>query len=175
VGQVESEIKRADYGPGPETTAQTGEAIMKLHTALMAAGVTAVLSITGAFVLPAVASAHSATHTLEFSSYEMPGISFTKTRYGQQDTDRNAAGKTIGYDVMHFTNTSANNATVNIAGDFSGGLLYATFSERLSGKLGAVSHGKVTGGTGAFTGATGTIKVKFVATNVKQVTITYGS
>ncbi len=37
--------------------------------------------------MPAVASAHSAMHTLKFTSVEKKSIQFTKTSGGQQDTD----------------------------------------------------------------------------------------
>ena len=47
---------------------------------------------------------------------------------------------------------------VNIAVDTTGGFLYATFTLNL--KASALTNGKVTGGTGAFAGATGTIKAK---------------
>jgi hypothetical protein len=56
-----------------------------------------------------------------------------------------------------------------------GGFLYGTFT--ISLKTGAISNGKVTGGTGAFAGATGTIKAKSLnATQTKHaVTITYSA
>jgi hypothetical protein len=48
-------------------------------------------------VLPAVASAHSSTHTLKFTSVEKASITFAaNTTFGQQDTDINSTGKTIG-------------------------------------------------------------------------------
>ena len=61
------------------------------------------------------------------------------------------------------------NATV----DTTGGFLYGTVT--LNFKTGAVTDGKVTGGTGAFKGATGTIKAKNLnqAGTRTAVTITY--
>ena len=113
---------------------------------------------TGALVLPTVASASSATHTLKFISVEKASVGFTKTTGGQQDTDVNATGKTVGFDMLYFSATSATTANINVTGDFSGGFLYGTGTINM--KTGAFSNGKVTGGTGSFKGATGTIKAK---------------
>jgi hypothetical protein len=144
---------------------------MKLRTSLAAAGAAIALGTTGALVLPAVASAHSAATTLKFISVQKASVMFTKTSGGQQDTDVNAAGKTIGFDMLNFTAVSATTANVNITGDFSGGFLYGTGT--INFKTGAFSNGKVTGGTGAFAGATGTIKTKAISKTKTAVTITY--
>ena len=90
---------------------------------------------------------HSTTHTLKFTSVEKKSIGFTKTTGGQQDTDVNSKGKTIGFDMLYFTGTSATSAAVNITVDTKGGFLYCTGT--ISFKTGKVT-GKVTGGTGAF-------------------------
>ena len=144
---------------------------MRLRTSLAAAGAAVVLGTTGALVLPAVASANSATHTLKFIAVQKAMVSFTKTTQGSQETDVNAAGKTIGFDMIYLAITSPTAATANVTGDFSGGFLYGTASVNL--KTGAISNGKVTGGTGAFKGATGTIKVKTISSTKHAVTITY--
>ena len=144
---------------------------MKLRTSLPAAGVAAALG-TGALVLPAVASASSATHTLKFTAVTNKSIMFTKTSGGSQETDVNAAGKTIGFDVLYFAASSATTANINVTFDTTGGLLYGTANVT---KSGAVSNGKVTGGTGAFAGATGTIKAKSASKNHEAITITYST
>jgi hypothetical protein len=143
---------------------------MKLRTSLAAAGTAAVLGVTGALVLPAVASAHSASTTLKFISVQKASVGFTKATGGQQDTDVNAKGKTIGFDMLYYAAVSASTANVNITGDFSGGFLYGTGTVT---KSGAFSNGKVTGGTGSFSGATGTIKAKAISKTKTAVTITY--
>jgi hypothetical protein len=145
---------------------------MKIRTSIAAAGA-AVLLGTGALVLPVAASANSATHTLKFISVTKKSIMFTKTSGGQQDTDVNAAGKTVGFDMLYFTVASATTGNVNITGDFSGGFLYGTGT--INFKTNAFSNGKVTGGTGAFKGVTGTIKAKSLnkAGTRTAVTITY--
>jgi hypothetical protein len=144
---------------------------MKLRTSLAAAGAAVVLGTTGGFLLPAVASANSATHTLTFTSVQKGTVSFTTATQGIQDTDVNSTGKTVGFDMLFFMATSATTGAVNITFDTKGGFLYGTFTFNF--KTGVVTNGKVTGGTGAFKGATGTIKVKTISSTKHAVTITY--
>jgi hypothetical protein len=144
---------------------------MKVRTSMIAAGAAVVLGTTGALVLPAVASAHSASTTLKFVSVEKASVFFGKTALAQQDTDVNAKGKTIGFDELYVAVVSATTGNVNITGDISGGFLYGTGTINL--KTGAFTNGKVTGGTGAFKGATGTIKAKAISKTKTAVTITY--
>ena len=146
---------------------------MKVRTSIIAAGAAVVLGTTGALVLPAVASAHS-THTLKFTSVQKASITFAaNTTFGQQDTDINSTGKTIGFDMLYVKATSATRAAVNITGDFSGGFLYATGT--INPNTGAFSNGKVTGGTGSFKGATGTITAKPISNTKTAVTVTYST
>ncbi len=145
---------------------------MKIRRSITAADAAVVLSGTGALVLPAVASAHDASHTLKFISVTKKSIPFTKKSGGSQDTDVNAAGKTVGFDVLYFTATSATTGKINVTFDLSGGFLYGTGTITKSGTF---SNGKVTGGTGAFAGATGTIKAKSAGKNREAITITYSS
>ena len=82
-------------------------------------------------------------------------------------------GKTIGFDLLYIASnpkTSGVNADVTL--DVNGGFLYGTLQLSPSGP---VIHGKVTGGTRAFKGATGTISVKILnsAGTRTAVTITY--
>ena len=144
---------------------------MKLRTSLTAAGAAAVLGVTGALVLPAVASAHSASTTLKFTAVQKGTVSFSKAAQGIQDTDVNAIGKTVGFDMLNVTATSPTAGSANVTVDANGGFLYGTFT--INFKTGAVTNGKVTGGTGAFAGATGTIKVKTISNTKHAVTITY--
>ncbi len=69
---------------------------MKVRTSIIAVGAAVVLGTTGALVLPAVASAHSASTTLKFISVQKASVNFGKTAFGQQDTDVNAAGRQSG-------------------------------------------------------------------------------
>jgi hypothetical protein len=145
---------------------------MNARTSIIAAGAAVVLGTTGALVLPAVASAHSAPTTLKFIALQKAGISFTRTTFGSQETDVSAAGKIIGFDMIYFTASSATTGTANVAVDVKGGFLNGTVTTTNGGKTFA---GKVTGGTGAFKGATGTITAKALnkAGTRHAVTITY--
>jgi hypothetical protein len=144
---------------------------MKVRRSIVAAGAAVVLGGTGAALLPAMASASSATHTLKFIAVQKGTVSFTKTTGANQETDVNAAGKTVGFDMIYFAATSATSGAVNITVDTSGGFLYGTAT--VSIKTGAITNGKVTGGTGAFKGAKGTIKAKAISSTKHAVTITY--
>jgi len=144
---------------------------MKLRASLAAAGAAVVLGTTGALVLPAVASAHSVTHTLKFSALQKATAGFTRATGGIQDTDVNTTGKIIGFDMLYFAATSPSSVAVNYTLDTKGGFLYGTFT--FNPKTGVVTNGKVTGGTGAFKGATGTIKVKTISRTRHAITITY--
>jgi hypothetical protein len=143
---------------------------MKFRTLIVAAFATVALGGTGALVLPAVASANNASHTLKLTAVTNKRISFTKTSGGNQETDVNSAGKTIGFDVAYFAFTGKNSATANAAFDLKGGLLYAT---AVTTNMGKTFKGKVTGGTGAFKGATGTITGKSIGSNKTAITIVY--
>jgi hypothetical protein len=146
---------------------------MKVRTSIIAAGAAVALGTTGALVLPAVASAHSTTTTLKFVSVQKATVNFSKTNFGQQDTDVNAKGKTIGFDELNITATSSTAGNGSVTGDFSGGFLYGTFSLNL--KTGVLTNGKVTGGTGSFAGATGTITTKSISSKKTAVTIKYST
>jgi hypothetical protein len=152
--------------------ARTGEAIMKLRASLTAAGVAALLG-TGALVLPAVASASSATHTLKFTAVTNKQIMFTRAAGGSQETDVNAAGKTVGFDVLYFAAVSQTTGNINVTFDINGGFLYGTATVGL--KTNKVTNGKVTGGTGAFAGATGKITAKSAGKNREAIKITYST
>jgi hypothetical protein len=143
---------------------------MKVRRSTLAVGAALILGTTGALLVPAVASAGSATHTLKFISVEKQSIEFSKTAGGQQDTDLNSKGKTVGFDLLYFTHASATSANTTITVDTSGGFLYGTAT--ISFKTGKAS-GKVTGGTGAFKGATGTIKATAISNVREAFTITY--
>ena len=131
---------------------------MKVRRSIAAAGAAVVLGTTGALALPALASANSATHTLKFISVQKSSVGFGKTAGANQDTDVNAAGKTVGFDMIYFTATSATAGAINVTVNTSGGFLYGTGT--INTKTGVFSNGKVTGGTGSFKGATGTITAK---------------
>jgi hypothetical protein len=147
---------------------------MKIRAIIAVAAVAVALGTTGALVLPAVASAHSATHALRFVSVLKKLVIYTKTTVAEQDTDVNRAGKVIGFDELYATQTGKTTGTADVAFAETGGLLYGALTLTHNG---ARAHGMVTGGTGAFKGATGTITVKPANSSGTHsaVTITYTS
>ncbi len=144
---------------------------MKVRRSIAAAGAAVVLGGAGALALPAVASAHSAEHTLKFISVTVTALPFTQTAAGFQDTDVNSAGTTIGFDDLYVTMTGRNAGAGNVVLDVKGGLLYGTIATA----NGVTFTGKVTGGTGAFTRASGTITAKEITSTKTAVTITYAT
>lgn len=145
---------------------------MKVRTSIAATAAAALIGV-GAYMLPAAASTSTATHTLKFISVSKASVNFSKTTGAQQDTDVNSKGKVVGYDMLYFSIISKTTAFISFTGDASGGFIYGTLLTNL--KTGAVYDGKVTGGTGAFKGATGTVKaVNLNAAGTRTaVTITY--
>ena len=127
---------------------------MKLRTSLAAAGAAVVLGTTGALVLPAVASAHSGTHTLKFIAVQKATVNFTTATQGVQETDTSTAGKTIGFDMIYVKVTSPSSGSVNATVETNGGFLYGTFTLSQDGAAGQRQGDRR--GTGAFAGATGT-------------------
>lgn len=142
---------------------------MKVRRSIVAAGAAIVLGTTGALALPALASAHNASTTLKFTAVTNNAVAFTSSTGGSQETDVNSTGKTIGFDVVYFTVTG-NSALVNVAFDIKGGLLYGTVTTTNAGKT---FTGKVTGGTGTFKGATGTITAKTLPRHKTAIAIVY--
>lgn len=145
---------------------------MKIRRSIAAAGAAVALGATGAFVIPAAASAHSTAHTLKFTAVLTNQVHFSATTAGRAENDLNSAGKIIGFDVVYIVfNPKAGTASGSLALDTSGGVLYGTLKLTSS----PVIRGTVTGGTDAFQGATGTILGKSLNQDDTRtaVTITY--
>jgi hypothetical protein len=143
---------------------------MKIRTTIAAAGTAAALGITGALILPAAASAHATTHTLTFTSVQQAQTKFSATSTGSEDKDVNKAGKVIGYDVLSIVvNPTTGKVSAWVTLTTNGGLLHGT----LQVSSNPTTKGTVTGGTGAFAGATGTITGKTISATKTAVTITY--
>jgi len=143
---------------------------LKIRTSIAAVGAAALVG-TGAFMLPALASPASTTHTLKFISVTKKMALLTKTAGAAQDTDVNSKGKVVGFDELYIKDVAATTSPANVTVDTKGGMLYGTFTINLH--TGAATHAKVTGGTGAFKGATGTFKAVPITSTRTRVTITY--
>jgi hypothetical protein len=143
---------------------------MKLRASIAAVAAAGIVG-TGAFVIPALASPQATTHTLTFTSVTKNSISFTKTSIGVQETDVNKAGKTVGFDMIYGVQVSATTSDANVTIDTKGGVLYGTFTINLN--TDKITDGKITGGTGAFKKATGTLTATATSNNDTAVKITY--
>jgi hypothetical protein len=144
---------------------------MRTRTFVAVACVAVLLGGTGA-VIPAMASARTSTHTLRFTSVTERTVMFTKTTGAQQDRDV-ARGKLIGFDQLNFTvNTVTGAATGGATLDASGGFMYFAMTFAPNGQS---AQGKVTGGTGAYRGATGKITAEAVNKSGTRtaITVTY--
>lgn len=89
-----------------------------------------------------------------------------------QDKDLNKAAKVTGYDLLHVViNPKKHTAAVNVVFETSGGFAYGVTAGSNTG----VMHGRITGGTGVFKGATGTILARNLnkAGTRTAVTLTY--
>ena len=152
---------------------------MKHRITIAAIATTAALGGACAFLVPAAsastsdsASTGAKTHTLTFTSVQESMVNFSQTASAQQDKDVNKAGKVIGYDLLYLVfNPKTETAKLNFTAVTSGGFVYGAASASSS----PVIHGTVTGGTGAFKGAAGTIVAKNLnkAGTKTAVTITY--
>ena len=143
---------------------------MKIRATIAAIGTAAALGLTGTILLPAAAGARTVTHTLTFTAVQQAQAQFSATVGAAEDKDVSKAGKVIGYDVLRFTvNPQTGTATISVAVGMAGGFVYGVLPE----SSGPVTHGTVTGGTGAFAGATGTITATNKTATRTAVTITY--
>jgi hypothetical protein len=152
---------------------------MKLRTRISVTAIAAAAAAgtTGAFLVPAasaqpVPQTYAHARTLKFTSVQQAAVNFSPTTGAQQDKDVNPAGKVIGFDVLRFSfNPKTKTAAIGATVDLPGGFLYGQLRE----SEGPVSRGTVTGGTGAFQGATGTITATSLDENGSRtaVTITY--
>jgi hypothetical protein len=145
---------------------------MKARTFIAAVAAAALLGGGGAaLALPAAANADSVSHTLKFTSVEKSTVTFGKANSGQQDTDVNSKGKTVGYDMLNIQVNSKGNGQIQFTVDAPNGFLIGF----LPVNKGKVDPGLVTGGIGIYKGAFGSIKTKNLNTAGTRtaVTITY--
>jgi hypothetical protein len=122
----------------------------------MGAAAAAVVVGAGALAFPAVANGSTTTHTLRFTAVQERAANFSHSSFGEQDRDMRH-GKIIGFDVINGRlNTTTHRAHGWVSLSTRGGMLRGTL--RFSN--GPITRGRVTGGTGRFAGATGTIYAK---------------
>lgn len=129
---------------------------MKVRSSVTALGAAAILGGTCTLAVPTLASARPVTHTLRFTSVTERSINFSQSTGGQQDRDVNGKGKVIGFDELYI----AFNLKTGVG---KGNVIIVTKGGTVSGTLTLTQSsisGKVTGGTGAFAGARGTISAR---------------
>jgi len=143
---------------------------MRLRS-IIGAGVAAVAVAGGAFAVPALASPHVTSHTMTFTAVTKASIGFSDASAGVQQTDVSRAGKTVGFDESYGVVVSATAVDNDFVLDTNGGLLYGSYT--LNVVTGKVTDGKVTGGTGTFKHATGTLAAEAVASRKYTITVTY--
>ena len=138
----------------------------RIYLALAAAAaVTAAVTAAASAAIPAIAAPAAAEHTLHFDAVQVYAHKFSASSYIELDKNI-SGGKVIGTDELDW---SGNNASVALA--LGKGFLFGRFSVSNSG----VISGSVTGGTGAYRGASGTIGGRGVSSTVAAVTVKYRS
>lgn len=147
---------------------------MKHRNTIAAIATATALAGTCAVVVPAASASTSApkSHTLTFISVQEAMHDYSQTVSSQQDRDVNNKGKVIGYDLLYTVfNPKTETAKLSFTAVTSGGFVYGVANASAS----PVTHGTVTGGTGAFKGAAGTILAKNLnkAGTRTSITITY--
>lgn len=137
----------------------------------LAAGVAAVAVAAGLTSAGAATGSTSTTsHTMRFISTQIKDV---MTNDVDVATDKNTwKGKTTGYDVTSCTlNLQTHDATCKVALARATGLLYANAKVNLDTGKG---NGKITGGSGGFHGATGTVTVApGPSQDTNKITINY--
>ncbi len=136
--------------------------------AALAVAVVAAAAASAVIAVPALAGtgAAAATHTLNFTATQIASHSYTGV-YGYEIDKDVYKGKVIAGDIVD--SVSADQEDVTLA--LSDGFLYATFTVNSKGAF----SGKVTGGTGAYKGDSGTIQGQVTNSSgtAANVTVTY--
>jgi hypothetical protein len=116
----------------------------------------------------AAASTHPASATtIKFVATDTGQHFSTKSAFEETGKDTKS-GKLIGYYTLSCQLTSATSANCGGAGSFSKGMIYFRFPLLMKSKT---FSGTVTGGTGAYSGATGTIRGRAISSKKEAVTI----
>jgi hypothetical protein len=144
---------------------------LRKRVSIAAIATAAAAGLSGTFLVPA-ASARTASHTLAFTSVQQATAHLSPAVSVSAHKDVSKAGKVIGYDILRFSPNRKTGATsIGVAVGLKGGYLYGVLRE----SNGPAVHGTVTGGTGTYRGATGTITARPLNQNGSRtaVTITY--
>ena len=133
---------------------------MKTRMSVAAAAAAGLLGAS-AFLLPALGSPASATHTLKFTSVQMSSLNFSRTTFGQSDVDVNKAHQKVGFDTLNGSfNPKTNAVKIDVSVDTKGGFMYF----HLHSTSPKTFEGPMTGGTGKSKNSQGSL----VATNLNK-------
>ena len=137
---------------------------MKLRYAAAAAAATAALAIG----VPAAAASHAPTGKLVYTATDSKMITYSRST-GASNGLLTQSGKLTGFFELSFKFTKTS-GTADLAADIRGGLLYAVL--HLNSKNNNAA-GPITGGTGKYAGAKGTVVAKATGKHTHLVTITF--
>lgn len=145
---------------------------MKVRTLIAAIGAAAVVGSGGLLLTTTAASADSAPQILTFVTVEQNAVTYSTTALSATDEDFSTSGQLIGFAVLYFTTNPVSGAVrIEAAVAVDGGIIYG----RLTGasSTSPVLTGKVTGGTGAFRDASGTITATAESATTSVVTVNF--
>jgi hypothetical protein len=153
----------------PPLTKETWMGKTGRRAGIAVAAATLVAAGVGGASMAGTASAAPVVHTLKFASITTASHSVGKTTFVGSDVDRRK-GKVIGYDSLSGKfNVHTHTATIDVAAAFKGGILYVSGVSTETGDF----TGKVTGGTGKYKGAKGTVTGVQVSNKKTNVVVKY--
>jgi hypothetical protein len=140
---------------------------------LVVCGTSALLAVTGVAGSTMVNSADAAltTHHMRFITHSDRNIQFGKRTFGSTEIERHN-GHRVGFDVISGKfNPATHSVTIYISVARRGGLLHA----RVHSVSPTAYVGRVTGGSGRFMGARGTVTARDLKgnNNATRVVVTY--
>jgi hypothetical protein len=143
---------------------------MNPKTALVTGGLAVTVVAVTAAAGPALAASGTNTVTEHFDAKASSSpLFFGKTTFVSTDTDVDS-GKTIGHDVLYCTDAGASTTHCHLAFAQKGGILYAQFA--LSDTTGGLK-GTISGGTGTFEKAKGTVTGQAASHTDVKITLHY--
>jgi hypothetical protein len=139
---------------------------MQKALALAALGSAGAVGI-AAIAMPALASSESTTHTLKFIVVDQKQTQPSKRTFVEDDQAKRG-GKVIGFGILDGRITSSTGGVGVVAFGTKGGLIYAKVTINNT----PTTNGTITGGTGSFKGAKGTISVTNLNKSGTRATVT---
>ncbi len=145
---------------------------MKVRKLIAGIGAAALVSSAGLLLTTTAASAHSAQQILTFVTVEQNAVVYSPTSLAATDEDFSTSGQLIGFAVLHFTtNPVSGELRIDAAVAVDGGVIYGRL--RSASSTSPIATGKVTGGTGAFRDAVGTITATAQSATASVVTVVF--